>query len=196
MRLLRLPLCAEALVYYRHVGFRPLTDSPKYPGKREESMTGLSQSWRCSRRRFVALSLAAALAASCRPAAPARRRPAPLDTTLGSLQGEDLGIILPHEHVFVDLRTPDRPGYAQAEASDVVALMGPELRASQGGRHRPDRGVPARSAWGAAPISSRPSRQRPASLCWCPPASTASPGSPIGYAAPRRRGCVTGCWAS
>ena len=36
-------------------------------------------------------------------------------------------MILPHEHVFVDLRTPDQPGYAQAEAADVVRLMAPEI---------------------------------------------------------------------
>ncbi len=34
-------------------------------------------------------------------------------------------------HVFVDLRTPDRPGYAQAEPADVVALMGPRIAAVQ-----------------------------------------------------------------
>ncbi|MBU2611481.1 MAG: esterase [Chloroflexi bacterium] len=36
-------------------------------------------------------------------------------------------MILPHEHVFVDLRTWDQPGYAQAETADVFALMAPEL---------------------------------------------------------------------
>jgi phosphotriesterase-related protein len=40
---------------------------------------------------------------------------------------EQLGMILPHEHVFVDLRTPDQPGYAQADAADVVRLMAPEI---------------------------------------------------------------------
>jgi phosphotriesterase-related protein len=35
--------------------------------------------------------------------------------------------MLPHEHVFVDLRTWDTPGYAQAEVEDVVRLMVPEL---------------------------------------------------------------------
>lgn len=48
-------------------------------------------------------------------------------TTLGPLTADQLGMILPHEHVFVDLRTPDQPGYAQAEAADVVALMAPEI---------------------------------------------------------------------
>jgi phosphotriesterase-related protein len=36
-------------------------------------------------------------------------------------------LILPHEHIFVDLRTWDSPGYAQAEPADVIALMGPEI---------------------------------------------------------------------
>jgi phosphotriesterase-related protein len=52
-----------------------------------------------------------------------------LYTTLGPLQAQDLGMILPHEHVFVDLRTPDAPGYAEAEAADVVALMAPQIEA-------------------------------------------------------------------
>ncbi len=50
-----------------------------------------------------------------------------LHTTLGPLGKDALGMILPHEHVFVDLRTPDQPGYAEAEAADVVALMAPEI---------------------------------------------------------------------
>jgi phosphotriesterase-related protein len=48
-------------------------------------------------------------------------------TTLGAKSTNELGTILPHEHVFVDLRTWDKPGYAQAEASDVIALMKPEI---------------------------------------------------------------------
>ena len=52
---------------------------------------------------------------------------AQLITTLGPKNAGELGMILAHEHVFVDLRTPDQPGYAQAEAADVIALMGPEL---------------------------------------------------------------------
>src|SRR5262245_64538964 len=50
-----------------------------------------------------------------------------LVTTLGPHGADELGVILPHEHVFVDLRTPDQPGYAQAETADVVALMAPEI---------------------------------------------------------------------
>jgi phosphotriesterase-related protein len=46
-----------------------------------------------------------------------------LITTLGSKSADELGPILPHEHVFVDLRTWDKPGYAKADAADVIALM-------------------------------------------------------------------------
>lgn len=51
-----------------------------------------------------------------------------LVTTLGNLDMEQTGIILPHEHVFVDLRTSEQEGYAQAETQDVIRLMGPYLR--------------------------------------------------------------------
>jgi phosphotriesterase-related protein len=54
-----------------------------------------------------------------------------LVTTLGPRTEAEIGFILPHEHVFVDLRTWDQPGYAQAEAADVIALMGPQIAAIQ-----------------------------------------------------------------
>lgn len=50
-----------------------------------------------------------------------------LITTLGPKREDELGMILPHEHIFVDLRTPDKPGYAQGNAQDVIRLMGPEI---------------------------------------------------------------------
>ena len=50
-----------------------------------------------------------------------------LFTTLGPKSADELGMILPHEHVFVDLRTPETPGYAEAEVEAVVALMAPEI---------------------------------------------------------------------
>lgn len=50
-----------------------------------------------------------------------------LITTLGPLATEQLGLILPHEHVFVDLRTWDQPGYGEADVDDVVRLMAPEI---------------------------------------------------------------------
>ena len=54
-----------------------------------------------------------------------------LITTLGPKRVDELGLILPHEHVFVDLRTWDQPGYAQAETADVIALMSPEIVRAQ-----------------------------------------------------------------
>jgi phosphotriesterase-related protein len=54
-----------------------------------------------------------------------------LITTFGPKRADELEMILPHEHVFVDLRTPDQPGHAQAEANDVIALMKPELAAAR-----------------------------------------------------------------
>lgn len=55
-----------------------------------------------------------------------------LITTLGDLTLEDLadGIVLPHEHIFVDLRGPDHAGpqLGVAEEGDVITLMAPELR--------------------------------------------------------------------
>jgi phosphotriesterase-related protein len=56
---------------------------------------------------------------------------AQLITTLGPKNADELGMILPHEHVFVDLRTWDQPGYAQAEAADVIELMAPEIAKAQ-----------------------------------------------------------------
>lgn len=50
-----------------------------------------------------------------------------LITTLGPKSAEEVGLILPHEHIFVDLRTPDQPGHGQAPVEDVVELMAPEL---------------------------------------------------------------------
>jgi phosphotriesterase-related protein len=50
-----------------------------------------------------------------------------LITTLGAKSASELGTILPHEHIFVDLRRWNEPGYAQAEADDVVRLMEPEV---------------------------------------------------------------------
>ena len=52
-----------------------------------------------------------------------------LYTTLGPKRRDELGMILPHEHVFVDLRTPDQPGYAQADPDAVVRLMAPQIEA-------------------------------------------------------------------
>jgi phosphotriesterase-related protein len=50
-----------------------------------------------------------------------------LITTLGPKRADELAMILPHEHLFVDLRTPDQPGHAQADVAEVVQLMAPEI---------------------------------------------------------------------
>jgi phosphotriesterase-related protein len=86
-----------------------------------------------SRRAFLkqsALAGAGLLAARCAPAGDKEDQEPKLITTLGPLRAGDLGepgMILPHEHVFVDLRTWDQPGYAEADPDDVIDLMGPEL---------------------------------------------------------------------
>ena len=51
-----------------------------------------------------------------------------LVTTLGPIGEREAGIILAHEHVFVDLRTPDNPEHGQAAAGEVIAVMAPELK--------------------------------------------------------------------
>jgi phosphotriesterase-related protein len=51
-----------------------------------------------------------------------------LYTTLGPRRAEDLGLILPHEHVFVEFRTPETPGHAEADPANVVRLMAPEIQ--------------------------------------------------------------------
>jgi phosphotriesterase-related protein len=54
-----------------------------------------------------------------------------LYTTLGPKRADELGMILPHEHIFVDLRTSNQPGYAEADPADVVALMAPQIEAAR-----------------------------------------------------------------
>lgn len=51
-----------------------------------------------------------------------------LYTTHGPMEAGQLGLILPHEHIFVDLRLPTVPDHGQAAPEDVVALMAPELK--------------------------------------------------------------------
>jgi phosphotriesterase-related protein len=48
-------------------------------------------------------------------------------TTLGKKSKDDLGMILPHEHLFVDLRTYEADGFGEADEADVVAKMAPEV---------------------------------------------------------------------
>jgi phosphotriesterase-related protein len=50
-----------------------------------------------------------------------------LTTTLGPIADSELGTILPHEHVFVDLGPIDEANYRTAEPGPVIDLMVPEL---------------------------------------------------------------------
>jgi phosphotriesterase-related protein len=53
-----------------------------------------------------------------------------LITTLGPIERDRLGMVLPHEHIFVDLRTWDQPGYGEGDPVDVIRLMAPEIDAA------------------------------------------------------------------
>lgn len=53
-----------------------------------------------------------------------------LHTLTGPISAGDLGLILPHEHIFVDLRGPSALNYAQADVEEVIDLMKPHLEAA------------------------------------------------------------------
>ena len=48
-------------------------------------------------------------------------------TVKGSIDIDSLRLILPHEHLFTDLRGPLVPGYAQASPEDMVRVVEPFL---------------------------------------------------------------------
>jgi phosphotriesterase-related protein len=48
-------------------------------------------------------------------------------TTHGPIESDAAGLILPHEHIFTDLRGPTVPGYGEANAAEVVRVMKPLL---------------------------------------------------------------------
>jgi len=50
-----------------------------------------------------------------------------LITTLGNYSADQLGLILPHEHIFVDLGPIEAENWKQADPAAVVAMMAPEL---------------------------------------------------------------------
>ena len=50
-----------------------------------------------------------------------------LFTTLGPITRDKLGMILPHEHIYVDFRSPDDPDHAKGPVEDVVRKMAPEV---------------------------------------------------------------------
>lgn len=52
-------------------------------------------------------------------------------TTQGPLHEEALGLILPHEHIFVDLGPIEAESYRHARAEEVVPVMAPYLQAAR-----------------------------------------------------------------
>jgi phosphotriesterase-related protein len=50
-----------------------------------------------------------------------------LITTLGPKAQTDLGMILPHEHIFVDLGPIGENAYLDADPADVIRVMAPEI---------------------------------------------------------------------
>jgi len=50
-----------------------------------------------------------------------------IHTIKGAVDINALGLILPHEHLFTELRGPHVPDYAQAEAADVLKVVLPYL---------------------------------------------------------------------
>ena len=76
-----------------------------------------------------------------------------LITTLGPRSADELGLILPHEHIFVDLGPIAEENWRAATAEQVIPVMAPEIEKIQAqgvtalvectpvgvGRHRPGR---------------------------------------------------------
>ena len=50
-----------------------------------------------------------------------------IHTLNGPVEADSLGLMLPHEHLFTDLRGPHIPDYAQGDPAAVVKLVGPYL---------------------------------------------------------------------
>lgn len=50
-----------------------------------------------------------------------------IQTMNGPVETDSLGLILPHEHLFTDLRGPHVPDYAQGDPSEVVRAVQPYL---------------------------------------------------------------------
>ncbi len=50
-----------------------------------------------------------------------------IHTVKGPVEIDSLGLILPHEHLFTDLRGPQVPGYAQADPQAVASVVQPYL---------------------------------------------------------------------
>ena len=54
-----------------------------------------------------------------------------LETTLGQYRAGDMGIILPHEHIFVDLGPIEAESYRTAEVAEVIEVMLPYVQAAR-----------------------------------------------------------------
>ena len=85
-----------------------------------------------SRRRFLGLSASAAAGlavAGCAAGRERRGKPGPrLITTLGDLALPDTGVILAHEHIFLDIsRQRSDPQQEPVQVEDVVEVMQPGL---------------------------------------------------------------------
>ncbi len=52
---------------------------------------------------------------------------ATLFTTLGPKRADELGMILPHEHLFVDLGPIEAASYLNANVAEAIAVMAPEV---------------------------------------------------------------------
>ena len=52
---------------------------------------------------------------------------ATLYTTLGPKSADDVGMMLPHEHLFVDLGPIEAASYLHADVAEAVAVMAPEV---------------------------------------------------------------------
>lgn len=50
-----------------------------------------------------------------------------IQTVIGKIHPEKLGVTLPHEHLFTDLRGPQVPNYAMADPEKVVSVMKPYM---------------------------------------------------------------------
>jgi phosphotriesterase-related protein len=54
-----------------------------------------------------------------------------LITTLGAKSADDVGLILPHEHIFVDLGPIAEENWRKATAAEVIPVMAPQIEAIQ-----------------------------------------------------------------
>jgi phosphotriesterase-related protein len=55
-----------------------------------------------------------------------------IHTIQGPIESDSLSLILPHEHLFTDLRGPHVPAYAQGEPSTVIEVVEPYLAEAAG----------------------------------------------------------------